>query len=114
MSNTMVTVALYTNSGQSYIFNKDCTDGAYSTITDVITGSGLGSLQGQQIIKVMAWTENFISQGSGVVIVDPQNVPIGVIPVCQFEQNTPQWQHVNIGPINLNWAMKAFTTATVA
>jgi len=114
MSNSIVTVGMMTNTGQEYIFSSDVTDGSFQEITDLITGSGLGSLQGQTIVKAMAHCENFVTEGGGVVIVDPQNTPIAVLPVCQLEQNNPMWQDVSIGPINLNWAMKVFSSATLA
>ena len=114
MSNSIVTVSMMTNTGKEYIFSSDVTDGSFQEITDLITGSGLGSLQGQTIVKFMAHCENFVTEGAGVVVVDPQNTPIASIPDCQLEQNNPMWQDCSIGPINLNWAMKVFSSAALA
>jgi len=114
MSNSIVTVQMQTNTGQEFIFSSDVTDGSFQEITDLITGSGLGSLQGQTIVKAMAHCENYVTEGGGVVIVDPQNTPIGVLPIVRLEHENPDWQNVSIGPINLNWAMKVFSSATLA
>jgi len=114
MTNSYVTVYAYTDKGENHIFTVDSTDGQFTANTDLITGQGLGSLQGQKIVKVMAWCEAFVTQGNGVVIVNPQNVPIASIPVAIMEQEVPAWQMVNIGPIDLNWVMKQFTTASLA
>mgnify|MGYP003141491651 CR=1 FL=1 len=114
MTNSIVTCSMMTNTGREFIFSSDVQDGSFQEITDLITGSGLGSLQGQTIVKCMAHCENFVTEGGGIVIVDPQNTPISVIPVCQLEQNNPMWQDVSIGPINLNWAMKVYSSAALA
>jgi len=111
---TYVTMNLYTSQGQNHIFTVASDDSGFDEMTDVITGSGLGSLQGQTITKLMAWTDNYVVQGNGIVIVDPQNTPIASLPVTRIEMNQPEWQMVNIGPLNLNWVMKVNTSATVA
>jgi len=117
MTATQVTCYAYTNRGQSHIFTADITDsaigaGGFTEITDLITSQGLSSLQGQTIVKVMAWTENVIGQGCGIVIVDPQNTPVTSLEVAALEKVPPQWQNVSIGPIQLNWAMKVQTQAS--
>ena len=81
-------------------------------MTDLITSQGLDSLQGQTITKVMAWTENVIGQGDGILIINPQNTPLKSIQVSQLEKVPPTWQNVSIGPIQLNWSMKVQTQAS--
>jgi hypothetical protein len=117
MTATQVTVYCMTNSGQSHIFHGDITDstigaGGFTALTDLITSQGLDSLQGQTITRVMAWTENVIGQGNGVLILNPQNTPLTSINVAQLEKVPPQWQNVSIGPIQLNWSMKVQTQAS--
>lgn len=117
MTATQVTVYAYTSAGQSHIFHGDITDstigaGGFTALTDLITSQGLDSLQGQTITKVYAFTENVIGQGAGVLILNPQNTPIGNFQVAALEKVPPMWQDVSIGPIQLNWAMKVQTQAS--
>lgn len=116
MTSTQVTVLAYTGT-QSHVFTGDITDstiggGTFTALTDLITSQGLDSLQGQTITQVMAWTENVIGQGDGVIIINPQNTPIHSIQVAQLEKVPPVWQTVSIGPIQLNWSMKVQTQAS--
>jgi len=117
MTTTQVTCYVSTSTGQSHIMQGDITDstigaGTFTALTDLITGQGLASLQGQTIVKVMAWTENVIGQGSGIVIVDPQNTPQASITCAALEKVPPNWENVSIGPIQLNWVMKVQTQAS--
>jgi len=114
MTTSYVTAYIYTATGGSYIYTAAATDDSYTALTDAITGQGLGSLQGQTITKVMCWVDNMISQGNGIIIVDPQNVPQSSLPVARIEDTEPQWQMVNIGPVDLNWVIEAYTSATGA
>ena len=111
---TYVTMNIYTNRGENHIFTVASDDSGFDELTDVITSQGLGSLQGQTITKVMAWTDNYVVQGAGVVVVDPQNTPQASIPVTRIEMDQPEWQMVKIGPLNLNWVAKVNTSASVA
>lgn len=117
MTATQVTVYCMTNQGQNHIFHGDITDstigaGGFTALTDLITTQGLDSLQGQTITKVMAWTENVVGQGDGVLILNPENTPLTSIQVAQLEKVPPIWQDVSIGPIQLNWSMKVQTQAS--
>lgn len=117
MTNTQVTCYVYTNRGACHIFHGDVTDstigaGTFTELTDLLTGQNLDSLEGSVITKVMAWTENVIGQGDGILILDPQNTPVASINVAQLEKVPPSWQNVAIGPIQLNWAMKVQTQAS--
>lgn len=113
MSVSTVGVYLYTDRGQQHIFQGVAiTDGTLTALTDVITGSGLEALAGQRIIKVMTCIEKSIGQGNGFLVVDPQNVVKASFAGSRPESTTPKWQHVNVGPINLNWALKVNTSAT--
>lgn len=117
MTATQVTCYCYTSAGQNHIFTGDITDSTigadgFTALTDLITSQGLASLQGQTITKVMAWTENVIGQGAGIVIVDPQNTPQASVPCSALETVPPNWENVNIGPISLNWVMKVQTQAS--
>ena len=117
MSATQVTVYAYTNKGEHHILHGDITDstiggGGFTALTDLITSQGLDSLEGQTITHVMAWTENVIVEGDGVLVIDPQNTPLTSIQVAQLEKVPPQWQNVSIGPIMLNWTMKVQTQAS--
>jgi len=115
MTNTSITVPCYTNQGQSRIFNVDATDGtSYVELTDIITGNSLGdSLQGQTIVKAMAIVENFCTSPGGIIFVDNQNNVIGTIQPAQPESQQPEWAQVSI-PVQLNYTVKATTSATVA
>lgn len=117
MSLSQVTVYCYTNKGQHHIMHGDITDatiggGSFEALTDLITSQGIDSLEGQTITHVMAWTENVIGQGDGVLVINPQNTPLTSIQVAQLEKVPPTWQNVSIGPIQLNWAMKVQTQAS--
>ena len=117
MTATQVTVYMRTSAGQNHIFHGDITDstigaGGFTALTDLITGQGLDSLQGQTITRVMAWTENVIGQGAGVLYLNPQNTPIYSINVAALEKVPPQWQNVQIGPIQLNDSLKVQTQAS--
>lgn len=117
MTATQVTVYCMTNRGQNHIFHGDITDstigaGGFTALTDLITSQGLDSLQGQTITQVMAWTENVIGQGDGVLILNPENNPLTSLQVAALEKVPPQWQNVSIGPIQLNWSMKVQTQAS--
>ena len=117
ISASHVTCYCFTSAGQSHIFTGDITDSTigadgFTAITDLITSQGLASLQGQTIVRVMAWTENVIGQGAGIVIVDPQNTPVASIPVAALEKVPPNWESVSIGPVSLNWVMKVQTQAS--
>jgi len=111
---TYVTAYFYTNRGESHIYQVASDDSGFDALTDLITAQGLGSLQGQTIVKAMVWTDNYVLQGNGVLIVNPQNVPVISIPVARIEDTMPKWQQVNIGPIDLNWVCKVNTSASVA
>jgi len=111
MTTSIATIYVYTDRGQNHIFTGSVTDGTLTALTDQITGSGLESLAGQKIMKVMTITENKVGQGNGYLVVDPQNVVLASFPSCRPEDQTPKWQHVNVGPINLNWALKVNTLA---
>jgi len=111
---TYVTAYLYTNRGESHVFTVASDDSGFDALTDLITSQGLGSLQGQTIVKALVFTDNYVLQGNGVVIVNPQNVPVISLPVARIEATQPQWQQVNIGPIDLNWVCKVNTSASVA
>jgi hypothetical protein len=115
MTNSYISIACYTNQGQSRIFAVDATDGSsYVSLTDVITGNSLGdSLQGQVITKVLASVENFCTSPGGIVFIDNQNNVIGTVQPSQPENQQPEWQHVNI-PVALNYTVKATTSASVA
>jgi len=109
-----VTAYLYTSAGQNHIFTVASDDSGFDALTDVITSQGLGSLQGQTITHALCFTDNYVTQGNGIVIVDPQNVPRASLPVARPDNTMPQWQQVNIGPIDLNWVAKVSTSASVA
>lgn len=111
---TYVTANLYTNAGENHIFTVASGDGAYVELLDLITGQGLGSLQGQTITHAQVWTDNYVIDGAGLVIVDPQNIPVASLPVTRIEENQPMWQSCRIGPINLNWKAQVYTSASVA
>jgi len=117
MTATQVTVYMRTSAGQNHIFHGDITDstigaGGFTALTDLITSQGLDSLQGQTVTRVMAWTENKVGQGSGVLYINPQNTPLVSINVAELEKVPPQWQDVNIGPIQLNDSLKVQTQAS--
>jgi hypothetical protein len=115
MSNSYTSVMCYTNAGQTRVFAVDSADstGTYAELVDVITGNDLGdSLQGQQIMKVMAVCENFV-YSPGIVFVDNQNNVVGSVGAENPEQQSPSWQSVNI-PVKLNYSVKVLTQATVA
>lgn len=120
MSLSQVTVYCYTNQGQHHIFHSDVTDStigggfpnANNELLDLITSQSIDSLEGQTITHVMAWTENVIGQGDGVLVINPQNTPLTSIQVAQLEKVPPTWQNVSIGPIQLNWVMKVQTQAS--
>jgi len=114
MTTSYVTAYIYTSTGGSYIYTAGTTDGQFTALTDAITGQGLGSLQGQTITKMLCYVDNYITEANGIVIVDPQNVPQASLPVARIEDTQPQWQMVNIGPVDLNWVIEAYTTAAVA
>ena len=112
MTTSTSAIYVYTDRGQHHIFQLvGGTDGTLTAMTDLITGAGLESLAGQRIMKVMTMIENKVGQGNGILVVDPQNVPIASFPACRPEDQTPKWQMVNVGPIDLNWAMKINTLA---
>lgn len=115
MTNTYISVMVYTNQGESRIFAVDATDSTstYVSLVDVITGNSLGdSLQGQTIIKAMATCENFV-YSPGIIFSDNQNNVVGSVAAQNPEQFQPTWQTVNI-PVQLNWVCKALTQASVA
>lgn len=115
MSNTTVSVSVFTNRGESRIFTADVTDSGstYGELSDAITGNSLGdSLQGQTIVKAMASCENFVIS-PGILFIDNQNNVIGSVGVVQPEQVQPQWESVNIG-VALNYTVKVLTSASVA
>jgi hypothetical protein len=109
-----VTAYCYTNRGENHIMTVASDDSGFDALVDAITSQGLGSLQGQTITKVMCWVDNYVTQGNGVIVVDPQNTPQSSIPVSRIEVGMPQWQAVNIGPIDLNWVAKVTTSASLA
>jgi len=111
MTTQYATAYIYTDRGQNHIYTASVTDGTLTALTDVITGSGLEALAGQRIIKVMTNIEGRMGQGNGFLVVDPQNVIYASFAGCRAESQTPQWQHVNVGPLNLNWALKVNTLA---
>lgn len=116
MSNTYISVMVYTDRGQSRIFAVDSTDStsSYAELVDVITGNSLGdSLQGQRIVKAMASCENFLYSPGGIVFTDNQNNCLGSVGASQPEQSQPQWQDCNI-MVQLNYKVKALTQASVA
>ena len=111
MTSRISTIYIYTDRGQNHIFTGSTTDGTLTALTDLITGAGLESLAGQRIVKVMTNVENKIGQGNGFLVVDPQNVVRASFPANNMEKTIPKWQHVNTGPIDLNWALKVNTLA---
>ena len=112
MGTSTASIYVYTDRGQHHVFQAvAATDGTLTAMTDLITGSGLESLAGQRIIKVMTMVENKVGQGNGILVLDPQNVVLASFPACRPEDQTPKWQMVNVGPINLNWSMKVNTLA---
>ena len=111
MTASISTIYIYTDRGQNHIFTGSTTDGTLTALTDLITGAGLESLAGQRIVKVMTNVENKIGQGNGFLVVDPQNVVQASFPASRMESTIPKWQHVNCGPIDLNWAIKVNTLA---
>ena len=115
MSNTYISAMCYMSDGSSRIFAVDATDStsSYAELLDVITSNSAGdSAQNLSIKKVMATSENFI-YSAGIVVVDQQNNVVGSFGAVTPEQQTPQWEHVNV-PIQLNYTMKVLTQASVA
>ena len=115
MTTSYVTANLYTNRGESHIFSVAATDGQLNTLTDIITSQGLGSLQGQTIVKAMLFQDGAIYQGNGCLFINAQNIPVASLPVARIEKDGGvEWQNVNIGPIDLNWSCQVYPTAAPA
>ena len=114
MTTTYATVYLKTSSGNDHIFSGAFNDGTATDMTDIITGQGLTSLQGQSIVATMAWTDGYIGQGNGLLILNEQNTPVATIPVNRIEMQQPKWLPISTPTIRLNWALNVTTKATAA
>ena len=115
MTATQVTIIMHTAQGQNHIFHSDITDstiggGTFTALTDIITGQGFQSLEGQTVTRVMAWTEGKIGQGAGILVINPQNTPMYSINCARLEVVPPAWQSCSITPA-LNWVIQAQTQA---
>jgi hypothetical protein len=115
MTASQVTIIMHTTQNQNHIFHADVTDsgsggGTFTALTDIITGQGLQSLEGQTITRVMAWTEGKTGQGAGILVINPQNTPMYSLNCARLEIVPPAWQSCSITP-SLNWVIQVQTQA---
>lgn len=116
MTETYTSVMLYLNDGTSRVFCADATDStsSYVELTDLLSGNSAGeSMQGRVIIKSFGLCENFAISPGGAIVVDQLGNAIGNLGLVAPEQQTPNWEPVQI-PIQLNYKIKVLTSQAAA